>query len=103
MNVQLPHLHLISRFPLARSPPQAVEKILEQLIQAPTYVRDGFPMQWQYIQPPDDGVMFLTWQPPSRNLSFPSDGYVWLDAERGFEKEIHGYVRFDNCNFTECT
>lgn len=57
-------------------------------------MRDGAPVQWQYLDAPQDGTIFLTWQPTEyMGMNFASDGYVWNDAEQPFNSEVRGYVR----------
>jgi hypothetical protein len=34
--------------------------------------------------------MFLEYLPPQREHSFPSDGYLWIDPERGREIDLQG-------------
>jgi hypothetical protein len=93
-HLQLPHIHLVSshRYPtLQQLPP---ENAVEFLLQAPRVVKDVAPMSWQYFQqPPNDGTVFLAWQPPQRQLRFSTDGYLWVDPEATFRVDVRGYVR----------
>jgi hypothetical protein len=59
-------------------------------------VRDTSPVAWTYFtNPPADGTVVLTWQPPRMQTHFASDGMVWADAETAYDMNVRGYV----CNF----
>lgn len=70
-----------------------IEQIVNYLIEAPKIMREVAPVQWQYLDGPPDGSMFLVWQPLEMQTNFASDGYVWSDAETPFNSEVRGYVR----------
>lgn len=56
-------------------------------------MRDTSPVAWTYFaNPPQDGTVLLTWQPPRMAQHFASDGMVWADAEQAFDMNIRGYV-----------
>lgn len=62
-------------------------------MEAPKIVRELQPVQWQFLDPPQDGTLMLVWQPTDyMNTNFASDGYVWADVEVSFKSEIRGYV-----------
>jgi hypothetical protein len=62
-------------------------------MEAPKIVREVQPMQWQFIETPQDGTLMLTWQPLDlMATTFASDGYIWADAEHRFTSEVRGYV-----------
>lgn len=90
---QLPYIHLTStqRFPQLGQLTE--DQAVDYLLQAPRIVRDMAPMVWQIINPPPDGTLFLTWQPPNLRKHMASDGYVWADPENTFHFERHGFVR----------
>jgi Fungal domain of unknown function (DUF1750) len=51
------------------------------------------PMAWQFIyKPPDDGTVFLAWQPPALRGAFASDGYIWAEPEATYHFESRGFV-----------
>jgi hypothetical protein len=85
-------MHLISkhRYPVIANP--SLEMIVGFLMEAPKIVRDVQPVQWQFLDGPQDGSLFLTWQPLEYlGTAFASDGYVWADAEQPFTSEVQGY------------
>jgi hypothetical protein len=85
-------MHLISkhRYPVIANP--SLEMIVGFLMEAPKIVRDVQPVQWQFLDGPQDGSLFLTWQPIEYlGTNFASDGYVWADAEQAFTSEVQGY------------
>ncbi|KIW59600.1 hypothetical protein PV05_04039 [Exophiala xenobiotica] len=89
----LPHLHLLSkhRYPVTSNP--SLETIVGYLLEAPKIVREVQPMQWQFIETPQDGTLMLTWQPLDvMATTFASDGYIWADAEHRFTSEVRGYT-----------
>ncbi|RMZ88320.1 hypothetical protein DV736_g4450, partial [Chaetothyriales sp. CBS 134916] len=89
----LPHMHLISkhRYPIINNP--SLETIVGYLLEAPKIVRDLQPVQWQFIDAPADGTLFLAWQPLEyMATTMASDGYVWADVEQVAKSEIRGYT-----------
>ena len=93
MLIQLRHVHLISTFQYPKMPQFDLNVLVEHLIQAPKVVKDHSPMNWMFLQSPQDGDVFLTYQPPQMGIQLASDGYVWADAEQPFSTEVRGYVR----------
>jgi hypothetical protein len=92
-SVQLPHMHLVSkyRYPLINS--ITLDTVVGYLTEAPKIVHDLQPVQWQFLDAPHDGSVFLVWQPLEYlDTNFASDGYVWADVEQAFSQEIRGYV-----------
>lgn len=70
----------------------SLDNIVSYLEQASKIMRET-PVSWQYLEPPQDGTLFLTWQPTEyMNTNFASDGYVWADVEQPFNSEVRGYV-----------
>lgn len=90
---KLPHMHLVSknRYPITNNP--SLETIVGYLLEAPKIVRDLQPMQWQFLDAPQDGTLLLTWQPLEHSgTHFASDGYIYGDAEQSFKSDVRGYV-----------
>ena len=85
-------MHLISKHRYPILPNASLETIVGYLVEAPKIVRDVQPVQWQFLDAPQDGSLFLTWQPLEYlGTSFASDGYVWADAEQPFTSIVQGY------------
>lgn len=87
-------MHLVSkyRYPLINS--ITLDTVVNYLTEAPKIVHDLQPVQWQFLDAPQDGSVLLVWQPLEYlDTNFASDGYVWADAEQAFSQEIRGYVR----------
>lgn len=83
-------------YPMLANP--TLEQIVQFLLEAPKVMRDISPVQWQYLDAPRDGSMFLTWQPQDyMGVQFASDGYVWNDNEQLFTSEVRGYVSENEC------
>jgi Fungal domain of unknown function (DUF1750) len=92
-DIQLPHMHLVSkyRYPLINS--ITLDTVVGYLTEAPKIVHDLQPVQWQFLDAPQDGSVLLVWQPLEYlETNFASDGYVWADVEQAFSQEIRGYV-----------
>ena len=70
----------------------SLERMIEYLILAPKIVKEAAPMNWMFLNCPQDGDVMLVWQPPQMQNVFASDGYVWADAESAFSSESRGYV-----------
>lgn len=86
-------MHLISKHRYPVTPNPSLETIVGYLLEAPQIVRELQPMQWQFLEPPQDGTLMLTWQPLEYlNTNFASDGYIWADVEVSFKQEVRGYV-----------
>ena len=88
-------MHLIStyRYTLKATvtPPEATN----WLMQAPKIARDTAPFFWTYLDRPQNGTIFLTWQPLQvLGTNFASDGYIWPPQEQYFSQEVgNGVVR----------
>ena len=94
IELQLPHIHLVSthRFPLQAH--VELSMVVEYLLQAPLIVRERAAMNWMFLDAPEDGTVMLVWQPLNQlGTQSASDGYVWADAEQAFSSEVRGYVR----------
>ena len=71
----------------------SLETVVQYLTEAPKIVRDIQPMQWQYLDAPQDGSILLVWQPLEYlDTNFASDGYIWADVEHAFSQQAAGYV-----------
>lgn len=85
----LPHVHLICthRHTLkARVEPSEVTHLL---MQAPKIARDTSPFFWTYIDRPESGNAFLTWQPLQQmGVNFASDGLIWPPQEQYIPQEV---------------
>ncbi|KAI1386578.1 DUF1750-domain-containing protein [Hypoxylon trugodes] len=85
----LPHVHLISTY---RHPMKARVEPVEVtgwLMQAPKIARDTAPFFWTYLERPENGNIFLTWQPLQQmGVNFASDGYVWPPQEQYLQQEV---------------
>ncbi|KAK5124381.1 hypothetical protein LTR85_001598 [Meristemomyces frigidus] len=87
------HVHLISghRFPLIAT--LSLDQAFRYLVDAPQIVKALAPMSWTYVQAPQDGTLWLEWLTPEKNEGrFPSDGYVWGDAEQTYRHEFGGFT-----------
>ncbi|KAJ1333326.1 SWI/SNF and RSC complexes subunit Ssr4 C-terminal [Microdochium nivale] len=85
----LPHVHLVSTY---RYPVKATiqpSEVTSLLMQAPKIARDTAPFYWTYLDKPENGSIFLTWQPLQQmNVQFASDGYVWPPQETYYQQEV---------------
>lgn len=72
-----------------------LQEVTKWLLGAPKVARDTAPFFWTYLEAPQDGSIYLTWQPLSRRgTEFASDGYVWASAETYYRQEVgNGLVR----------
>lgn len=87
--VLLNHLHLISSFAYPKYQQLSLQQIIQFLAQAPEIVNAGRPVSWTYLGvPPEDGTIFLEYVSAMRAHHFATDGYVWLDPERGQERTM---------------
>ena len=90
-------MHLVSkyRYPLINS--ITLDTVVGYLTEAPKIIHDIQPVQWQFLDAPQDGSVLLVWQPLEYlETNFASDGYVWADVEQAFSQEIRGYVGHSN-------
>ena len=90
--MQLRHIHLIANHAFPKLPQFNLDLLVEYLIQAPRIVKEQASMNWMFLQGPQDGDVFLVWQPPQMGVREASDGYVWADPESAFSSEMRGYV-----------
>ena len=98
----LPHLACVNNFRYPTAQRLSLDSVFEYLLQAPQIVKQLQPMHWEYLNGPQDGTMYLCWQPPSRQGQFASDGYVWNDQESMFTQDVRGYVSFPACAVHIC-
>ncbi|KAL0474302.1 hypothetical protein QR685DRAFT_549097 [Neurospora intermedia] len=78
----LPHVHLLSTFRYAFQPRVELPEVTKWLTAAPKIARDTAPFFWTYLDCPNDGSIYLTWQPSARRgVEFSSDGYIWSGPE----------------------
>ncbi|KAK5658722.1 hypothetical protein OQA88_1531 [Cercophora sp. LCS_1] len=85
----LPHVHLLSTFRYALMPRLELNDVTQWLLSAPKIARDTAPFFWTYLDCPQDGSIFLTWQPTARrSVEFASDGYIWTQPETVFRNEM---------------
>ncbi|KAI0206412.1 hypothetical protein F4808DRAFT_407188 [Astrocystis sublimbata] len=85
----LPHVHLLSTnrytFKVHVQPQEATS----WLLQAPKIARDRAAFYWTYLDKPENGQVFLTWQPLQlMGTQFASDGYIWPPQETFFSHDI---------------
>jgi len=72
----------------------SLDTLVSYLLEAPKIMRELSTVQWQFLDAPPDGTIFLTWQPTEYlQMNFASDGYVWSDVEQPFNSDVRGYVR----------
>lgn len=58
-------------------------------MQAPKIARDTSPFFWTYIDRPESGNAFLTWQPLQQmGVNFASDGLIWPPQEQYIPQEV---------------
>ncbi|KAK3362705.1 hypothetical protein B0T25DRAFT_575412 [Lasiosphaeria hispida] len=85
----LPHVHLLSTYRYALMPRVELGDVTKWLMSAPKIARDTAPFFWTYLDCPQDGSIFLTWQPTARrNVEFASDGYVWAGPEVYYRNDV---------------
>jgi hypothetical protein len=69
------------------------QQIAEWLKHAPDILNVKSPVFWSYLHCPADGTIMLTWQSPSLEGAFASDGYIWPPQENHFRMDAgNGYV-----------
>ena len=86
-------MHLVSKYRYPHINSMSMETVVGYLTEAPKIVRDLQPVQWQFLDAPQDGSVFLVWQPIEYlDTNFASDGYAWADVEHSFQQEARGYV-----------
>ncbi|KAI0161117.1 DUF1750-domain-containing protein [Hypoxylon sp. FL1284] len=85
----LPHVHLISTFRYTLKARVDPQEVTSWLMQAPKIARDTAPFFWTYLDRPENGNIFLTWQPLQQmGLNFASDGYIWPHQEQYLQQEV---------------
>lgn len=66
-----------------------LQEVTNWLLGAPKVARDTAPFFWTYLETPQDGSIYLTWQPlVRRGIDFASDGYVWASPETYYRQEV---------------
>lgn len=67
----------------------ALNWILNNLLNAPKIARDTAPFYWTYLDAPPDGTVKLTWQPLQRmGTNFASDGYIWPGPDQYHAQDL---------------
>ncbi|GAP84817.1 putative SWI SNF and RSC complexes subunit ssr4 [Rosellinia necatrix] len=85
----LPHVHLLSTFRYPHKAQVQPAEVTSWLMQAPKIARDTAPFFWTYIEKPENGQIFLTWQPLQlMGPMFASDGFIWPAQEQFFTQEV---------------
>ncbi|KAI1770700.1 DUF1750-domain-containing protein [Hypoxylon cercidicola] len=85
----LPHVHLISTYRYTLKARVEPQEVTGWLMQAPKIARDTAPFFWTYLDRPENGNIFLTWQPLQQmGLNFASDGYIWPPQEQYLQQEV---------------
>ncbi|KAK3336618.1 hypothetical protein B0T19DRAFT_44859 [Cercophora scortea] len=85
----LPHVHLLSTFRYALMPRLELQEVTKWLMSAPKIARDTAPFFWTYLDCPQDGTIYLTWQPTAkRGVEFASDGYIWSSPEIYYRNDL---------------
>ncbi|KAI1197947.1 hypothetical protein F5X97DRAFT_333669 [Nemania serpens] len=85
----LPHVHLLSTYRYTFKAQVQPTEVTTWLMQAPKIARDTAPFFWTYIDKPENGQIFLTWQPLQlMHTQFASDGFVWPPQEAYFTQEV---------------
>ncbi|KAK4208796.1 SWI/SNF and RSC complexes subunit ssr4 [Rhypophila decipiens] len=84
----LPHVHLLSTYRYALMSRVDIPEVTKWLTAAHKIARDTAPFYWTYLDAPQDGTIYLTWQPTAkRGLEFASDGYIWSGPEMYYRSE----------------
>ncbi|KAI3342041.1 hypothetical protein F4824DRAFT_447994 [Ustulina deusta] len=85
----LPHVHLLSTYRYTYKAHVQPNEVTNWLMQAPKIARDTAPFFWTYIDKPDNGQIFLTWQPLQlMGTHFASDGFIWPPQEMYYTHEV---------------
>ncbi|KAI1145784.1 hypothetical protein F4825DRAFT_442787 [Nemania diffusa] len=85
----LPHVHLLSTHRYNMKAQVQPAEVTAWLMQAPKIARDISPFFWTYIDKPENGQIFLTWQPLQlMGTQFASDGFIWPPHEAYFTQEV---------------
>ena len=92
--LKLNHVHLVSTFRYPTLTAVGINKIAENLLQAPRITKEISSVNWRFLDCPPDGTVILAWQPLAQlGTRFATDGYVWADAEQFVSQQYQGYVR----------
>jgi len=91
----LPHVHLISTYRYTHKAQVQPNEATAWLMQAPKIARDTAPFFWTYLEKPENGQIFLAWQPLQlMGTRFASDGFIWPPQEQVFSQDVgNGVVR----------
>ncbi|KAI1092732.1 DUF1750-domain-containing protein [Rostrohypoxylon terebratum] len=85
----LPHVHLISTYRYTLKARVEPNEVTSWLMQAPKIARDTAPFFWTYLDRPENGNIFLTWQPSQQmGTTFASDGFIWPPQEQYMQQEV---------------
>ncbi|KAI0387923.1 DUF1750-domain-containing protein [Hypomontagnella monticulosa] len=85
----LPHVHLISTYRYTLKARVEPSEVTNWLMHAPKIARDTAPFFWTYLDRPENGNIFLTWQPLQQmGVNFASDGYIWPPQEQYLQQEV---------------
>ncbi|KAI1814723.1 DUF1750-domain-containing protein [Poronia punctata] len=85
----LPHVHLLSTYRYTQKAQVHPPEVTTWLMQAPKIARDTAPFFWTYIDKPEHGQIFLTWQPLQiMGTRFASDGIIWAPQEQYFTQDV---------------
>ncbi|KAI2471031.1 DUF1750-domain-containing protein [Annulohypoxylon bovei var. microspora] len=85
----LPHVHLISTYRYTLKARVEPNEVTNWLMQAPKIARDTAPFFWTYLERPENGNIFLTWQPTHlMSCNFASDGFIWPPQEQTMRQEV---------------
>ncbi|KAI0889134.1 DUF1750-domain-containing protein [Annulohypoxylon maeteangense] len=85
----LPHVHLISTYRYTLKARVEPNEVTNWLMQAPKIARDTAPFFWTYLDRPENGNIFLTWQPSQQmGANFASDGFIWPPQEQFMQQEV---------------
>ncbi|KAJ8113829.1 hypothetical protein ONZ43_g5056 [Nemania bipapillata] len=85
----LPHVHLLSTYRHSYKAQVQPGEVTSLLMQAPKIARDTSAFFWTYIDRPENGQIFLTWQPLQlMGTHFSSDGFIWPPQEAYFTQEV---------------
>ncbi|PHH92271.1 hypothetical protein CDD83_8196 [Cordyceps sp. RAO-2017] len=83
------HVHLISSSRYPTMPRVDLNDVTKWLMGAPQVARGGAPFFWTYLDKPNDGTIFLTWQPLQRlGTNFATDGFVWAPPEQVYKQDL---------------
>ena len=82
-------MHLVSTSRYAQKARVEIPEVTSWLMQAPQVARDKAPFYWTYLDRPDNGSIFMTWQPlQMMGTNFASDGYIWPPQEQHMRQEV---------------